>query len=509
MAEKIKPKESWRLTWFGGIVVVLAIVVTTTVSWLLYGHTVNLLTDNLRQRLLSIAITQAANIDHKDIAKLQTENDWKKPEWKTIVSSLKKVKDNNPNIVFIYIFRKKSSDPTQMEFVADAESINPYANLDSDPSNDVDANKDGQVEPDGADQLQWPGQDYPTPPEETFKAYEGPLTNSELYSDAYGQVLTGYAPITDNNGKVVAILGVDIKANDFLTVTKQTLYPFLMFIIFLVLAIIILSFALIKLWNKQIEVFAELDRQKDELLGIVAHQLFTPVTAVKWAAEELLSNDGTPIPKEKKEWAKTIESQTVQLADLISMILDVSRIQLGKMQVKKDTLDLNEFFKEILEAVEPRIQEKQTVFEKSLPKTMPVVLLDKRYTRMTIENLLTNAVKYTPEKGKVNLKVDIHNDVFTCTVTDTGCGIPKQDQDKIFGKLYRASNVRNSSIDGNGFGLYVAKGAIESQGGTISFQSQEGKGTTFTVTLPLTYPTLDMKATAEVEGAGVGKLVGA
>ena len=120
-----------------------------------------------------------------------------------------------------------------------------------------------------------------------------------------------------------------------------------------------------------------------------------------------------------------------------------------------------------------------------MPEKMPTILLDKRYTRMTIENLLTNAVKYTPEGGKVGLDVKFEKGAMTVKVTDTGCGIPKADQDKIFGKMFRASNVRNA-MEGNGFCLFVAKGAVEAQGGSIRFESTEGKGTTFYVELPLT-----------------------
>lgn len=211
--EKLSSRnDSQKLVVFGGAVVLLAIIVTATFSWLLYEHTVNLLTDNLRQRLLSIGITQASNISYQDLAVLREQDDWKKSEWQRVVRQLKAAKDSNENIVFMYIFRKKASDPEQMEFIADAESLNPYANTDNNPKNDVDANGDGVVEPDGADQLQWPGQEYPSPPAEAFAAYSQALTNEELYLDAYGEVLTGYAPIKDGNGKTVAVLGTDIKA---------------------------------------------------------------------------------------------------------------------------------------------------------------------------------------------------------------------------------------------------------------------------------------------------------
>jgi signal transduction histidine kinase len=475
--------KSWQLTLVGSSIVLLAIIITAGVSWVLYEHTVNLLTDNLRQRLLSIAITQSANINPEDVKALRVESDWRKPEWARVVKNLKKAKDGNPNIVFMYIFRKKEDDSSKMEFVADAESINPYANSDDNPANNIDANGDGKIEPDGADYLQWPGQDYETPPEEAFQAYNGAITSKELYEDSYGQVLTGYAPIKDEQGNVIAVLGTDIKVNDFLIVTRQTLYPFLSFILFLISAIVILSGLLIRIWNKRLEVFAELDRQKDEVLHIVAHQLNTPINAVKWVVELLRSGDYS-----KEESAKIIEEEAAKLGDLSSMILDAARIQLGKkLPINPVRLDLNIFFKSIVNTTSMLAQQRKINLNLSIPTLLPTVLLDERYTRMTVENLLTNAIKYTPEKGNVDLRVEIKRETLYCEIRDTGIGIPKKDQGKIFGQLYRASNAAASTIKGNGLGLYAAKGAIEAQGGKIWFKSEEGRGTTFFIELPLKY----------------------
>jgi len=141
------------------------------------------------------------------------------------------------------------------------------------------------------------------------------------------------------------------------------------------------------------------------------------------------------------------------------------------------------FFKEILEVIEPKAKEKNQNFIQNMPRELPIANIDKRMTRMTVENLLTNAVKYTPEKGEVEFTFTITNGVMKCIVRDTGCGIPAAEQGKVFDKLFRASNVQN--VTGNGFGLYIAKGAIEAQGGKISFVSTEGKGTTFTIEMPI------------------------
>ncbi len=225
------------------------------------------------------------------------------------------------------------------------------------------------------------------------------------------------------------------------------------------------------------------NQQKDELLGIVSHQLAKPITAIKWTLESLMDGDAGEMTKDQKESMETMQSMSVDLADLVGMILDVSRVQLGKIKLDPQPLDLSGFFKEVVSVILPAANQKKLTLKLQIPANLPTVCLDKRYTRMTIENLLTNAVKYTPEHGTVTLHVAIHNGTLHCDVTDTGCGIPKAEQPRIFEKMYRATNARNAA-EGNGFGLYVAKGAVEAQGGTIGFVSTEGKGTTFSVTLP-------------------------
>ena len=247
----------------------------------------------------------------------------------------------------------------------------------------------------------------------------------------------------------------------------------------------ILNFVLIRTWDIQIYLLYDLDRQKDELLGMVSHQLAKPITAIKWNLESMLDGDTGPLSADQKESAMTMRTMSANLSDLVGMILDVSRIQLGKIQIDAQPLDLASLFKEIFDIVQPTITEKKINFAASFtPEKLPIVLLDRRYTRMTFENLITNAVKYTPVGGKVTLSLTLHEGQLKFSITDTGYGIPKAEQAKIFGKMYRASNVRNAE-EGNGFGLYVAKGAVEGQGGKIWFESTEGKGTTFFVEVPV------------------------
>ncbi len=471
-----KTNSPTKISMVGLATVIISVVITILISWVLYQHTVNLLTQNLRQRLISVARTAAVQFSAEDLQELQTEEDWKKPNWAKVVNQLKKIRLNNDNVLFAYIIRKDKRDPAKMVFVSDSHSINPYAK--------IDISGDGKI--DDADLLQWPGQEYEDPPQEAFEAYSGPITSRELIQDQWGIEIVGYAPIKNDSGETVAVMAVDMKADDFFSITRQTFLPFLSFIFILILIIFVLATILIRIWNRRVELMAELDRQKDELLGIVSHQLAAPITAIKWYLELLNDKDAKNLDEEQKETLATLQGVTNTLSDLVSMILDVSRIQLGRMNVESQPLNVNNFLKEILDVVSPKAKEGEILFKINIPNQIPEMLLDKRLTRMTIENLLTNAIKYTSKGGSVTFKVSLDTKLHFI-ISDTGCGIPKIDQTNIFKKLYRASNVRNG-VAGNGFGLYVAKGAVESQGGQIWFESIEGKGTTFFIDLPFNLP---------------------
>ena len=171
------------------------------------------------------------------------------------------------------------------------------------------------------------------------------------------------------------------------------------------------------------------------------------------------------------------------LSDLVSMILDVSRIQLGKLKANKVKLNFFSLVDEIIELIELKSKEKEIKIITLFPVNKSEFAFDKRLTRIALENLLNNAVKYTPSKGKITLEVKKKKKEIFCSVSDNGCGIPLQDQEKIFQKLFRGRNVIN--IEGNGFGLFAAKGAVEAQGGKIWFKSNENIGTTFNFSIPI------------------------
>ncbi len=476
ITQKIKPPRARgvRVSVVGYSTIFIAILITVVISIILYRHTVNLLTENLHHRLEAIVRTAAVQFEANDLDKLKVLEDYKTDEYQKVVKQLIKIRENNEDIVFAYILRKIDGDHTSMEFVADSHSLDPFAKIDLDGNGLID----------DADALNYPGDIYEDVPVEAFDGYQDVTTNKELYEDQWGVLISGYAPIKRVDGTTAAVISVDIRADDFFVITNQTLFPFLAFIIFLVVVLLLLATILIHVWNKRVEFMSELDKQKDELLSIVSHQLATPISSVKWYLEMLIDGDLGKLTKEQNKHIKSMISLSADLSDLVSMILDVSRIQLGRMRIDAQDFKLSELIDEILTAIIPRAIKENVDLQTNVEKSLPTVCLDKRLMRMTLENLLSNAVKYTHKGGKVSFIVKkINNNELYIEVKDNGCGIPKSDQAKIFGKLFRASNTKD--IRGNGFGLYVAKGAIEAQGGGISFESTEGKGTTFYVKVPV------------------------
>ncbi len=192
-----------------------------------YSSTLNF--KRMQDKVLSIATTGVLGIDAEAVEALQLQDDWQKPEWPTVVNQLKEIRESNSNIIFVYVYRKSAHDPNQLEFVADSHSINPFANTDDNPSNNVDVDKNGVI--DSVDVLQWPGQEYPTPPDnvEIFKALSEPIATSNFYEDDWGKMITGYAPIRTKDGNTIGVLAVDMKADRLEELNKATFKPILYF----------------------------------------------------------------------------------------------------------------------------------------------------------------------------------------------------------------------------------------------------------------------------------------
>jgi PAS domain S-box-containing protein len=229
----------------------------------------------------------------------------------------------------------------------------------------------------------------------------------------------------------------------------------------------------------------QIDKAKTEFVSLASHQLRTPLSAINWYAEMLLAGDAGKLKKEQKSFLEEIYHSNQRMVSLVNSLLNVSRLELGTFMVDPEKVDIREIADSVIGELQPQIKKKAQSFTKKFGKGLPVMMLDKKLIRMVIQNLLTNAVKYTREKGKISFTVEQGKKNLLITVADTGMGIPKSQQPQIFKKMFRADNVREADTEGTGLGLYIVKAIITNAGGKVWFESEENKGTTFYVTIPM------------------------
>lgn len=240
----------------------------------------------------------------------------------------------------------------------------------------------------------------------------------------------------------------------------------------------------------------EIDRAKTEFVSLASHQLRTPLAAIKWYVERLLSKELGRYTKKQKQYLDEVYRSNQRMIALISALLNVSRIEMGTLAVEPRLVDFIRLIRGVLRELSPQIRKKALRIKKSYEKEMPFISVDPDLMRVVFQNLLSNAVKYTPRKGDIAIEIKIRTSDVFIKISDTGCGIPGAQQSKIFEKFFRGDNAKEIDPDGTGLGLYVAKAVVEQSGGKIWFESpisvketpsggKEERGTAFYVTIPL------------------------
>jgi signal transduction histidine kinase len=278
-----------------------------------------------------------------------------------------------------------------------------------------------------------------------------------------------------------------IEKQNYDNFSDQTI-NYLIFLISLgLMLVMIISILVQSLRNEKIISFQRFSDQnsKDELLSLASHQLRTPATAVKQYLGMLLEGYAGKLTKEQFEHIKKAYSSNERQLETINQILYVTKADAGRLQLQKSHFNLNQLVDEVLSELNNRYKEKdqKLVFK---PKYVNITLYaDKHCIRMVVENLLTNASKYTHRGGKVVIKTDKKPKIAILTVEDNGVGIGFEDRTKLFKKFSRIDNELSIEAGGSGIGLYLDKLLVEMHGGRISVVSEPNKGTLFSVHLPM------------------------
>ncbi|HLN32283.1 MAG TPA: HAMP domain-containing sensor histidine kinase [Gemmataceae bacterium] len=227
----------------------------------------------------------------------------------------------------------------------------------------------------------------------------------------------------------------------------------------------------------------ESNRLKSDFLATMSHELRTPLSSILGFSDVLLSSG--QLNDKQQRWASNIQTSGEQLLNLINDILDLAKIEAGKMEVRIEEFSIHDVFEGLVSMFRPLAEKKNIDLRSQISTDLPLLRQDAGKLQQILSNLLSNAIKFTPEGGRVLLKADAEPLHVVVTVTDTGVGIALEDQELIFEKFRQAGNPLTREHAGTGLGLSIVRELSKLLGGEVALQSELGRGSTFTVRLPL------------------------
>jgi signal transduction histidine kinase len=230
---------------------------------------------------------------------------------------------------------------------------------------------------------------------------------------------------------------------------------------------------------------AELDVAKSDFVSVAAHQLRTPLTGIKWSYAALLDPKTGPLNKNQEKLLKDGLAAITNTVDLINDLLNVAHVEEGKYKFDFKRQPLPPIAQQAIDGLKMVAEEKKITLSSKIPSSgLPDLNLDGEKMGLALTNLVDNAIKYTPEGGRIDFMVSQEKGLVKIVVQDSGIGIPKSQKGRLFTKFFRAENAVGVQTSGTGLGLYMVKSVIERHGGKITVDSAEGKGSTFMITLP-------------------------
>ncbi len=230
----------------------------------------------------------------------------------------------------------------------------------------------------------------------------------------------------------------------------------------------------------------KVDDFKKDFISVASHQLRAPLASLKWYGELLENEESGKLNKKQKEFVRRMNVSTERMHHLIDDFLNASRIEEGQMKNEPRRFYTLQMLKGIVDSNRHTIKEKQLRVSVKNEARTKMMFQDPELVRELFANVISNAVKYTKDKGRVKITIADEGPMVLVRVTDTGMGIPEDEHDQVFSKFFRARNIVEAGYKGTGLGLYAAKEIAKHLGGDIVFVSVPDQGSTFTIKLPRT-----------------------
>lgn len=230
----------------------------------------------------------------------------------------------------------------------------------------------------------------------------------------------------------------------------------------------------------------EIDQMKSDFISLVSHELRTPLTSIIGFVSFILDGKAGAINERQRNSLARVQRQSKRLAALINDLLDISRIESGRIQMDQTPISVLEIVTQRIEEIRPQADEKAIQLALTAPESVPDILGDEARMGQVFTNLIGNAIKFTPNNGEVSVKVEADGNLLHVEVIDTGPGIPPEERQKIFDKFYQLSDISTRQQGGSGLGLSISKSIVEAHGGKLWIDDgNQGKGSNFQFVLPV------------------------
>ncbi len=243
------------------------------------------------------------------------------------------------------------------------------------------------------------------------------------------------------------------------------------------------------------EALRQANQAKSDFVSIVSHELRTPMTSLQGYADTLYRGAAGELNAQQREFVEAIRRNTRRMQLLVKDLLDISRIEAGRLKLTPRSVDFKDVLTEAQHFIADQLEEKEQVFSLDVWNGLPKALADPDRLTQILINLLSNAIKYTPYRGTIAVRVWLPSeepDFIRCAITDTGIGIGAQDQVRLFTKFFRVDNPDVKEQPGTGLGLAITKNLVEMHGGRIWLESERAKGSTFFFTIPIAMPEMSL-----------------
>ena len=229
-----------------------------------------------------------------------------------------------------------------------------------------------------------------------------------------------------------------------------------------------------------------IEKMKTEFVSLAAHQLRTPLSAIKWTIKIFLEGDLGKINKEQKEFLEGAYDSNEKMITLVNDLLNTTKIEAGKYVYKPILVNIKDMVEEAIILCKEKAEKRNITIEMNRPKQkLKKINIDVERMKIVFANLFNNAINYTPPGGKIIVSLNQTKKEITFSIKDNGIGIPVNQYKRVFTKFFRATNAIRKETEGTGLGLYIAKNIVEAHKGKIWFESRENTGTTFYITLPI------------------------